>query len=296
MANLTQLPFELGTWYGNIVGPGNINPGWSLGRIVVKLRVLRVGEDGTFYLQWLVWFEVTQGDSTGFEGSTFTCNWNGGGPFEVWSFSGNPYFQSAWWEPDGYAIKPGQTYDSGEFWASYTDGRHRTSTTIRYTVPEAGIGTPSVSIDKPKCSPNENVTLSWKQGTTPSGKQEAIFDRFEVSDGMQTCYTGTGTSMLLSPTGILEMYGADKYANDVAGGKKNRVVLKVRQRHEWYGTWRYSPWVSVTCDIETGQVTVYTAANTPKKGAVYVYGSDGKPKKAAGVFVYDASGKPKRAI
>ena len=135
-------------------------------------------------------------------------------------------------------------------------------------------GDPTISASATEVVYGEQVTLTWEKSATQGN---ANFDRFELWQDSTALYSGTDTSMAVTPS-------------DVTGGMGGTATYEVREIHDWYGT-EYTTKATVSIEVKSGVVTVYDSEGTAHTGLVTAYDADGA---ARSVFIaaYDAEGKP----
>lgn len=291
----SQLPFNVMNAGGSNIGYGNIVPGSSLGRARTQGRVIDVDvETGAMKLQLRYFFEVTQGDDSGFEGANVSSDWGKSGP--IWSFSGNPYLDTGWispseWYEDWYS--PGETATFNGT-ANYTGTNGQTQyskASASYTIPAfSKPNAPSISSDKLTVSEDELINLTIAQ----SGGGSGTFKTFQLSYGVGDVLETTATNIPTSPKGIIDAAGGyDEYFSKVqpegVAKRKYCVYFAVRAVHDFYGKRIYSPWQWLEVEIAHGSFTVYDQDGNARNALVTAYDAQGNARSVK-VSVYDEAG------
>ena len=137
-------------------------------------------------------------------------------------------------------------------------------------------GNPTISASATEAVYGEQVTLTWGKSATQGN---ANFDRFELWQGSTRLYSGTGTSMAVTPS-------------DVTGAKGGTATYEVREIHDWYGT-EYTTKATVSIEVKGGVVTAYDGEGAARAGLVTAYGADGAARSVL-ITAYDAEGQPCR--
>lgn len=285
MATLTSLPYTLATYYGNDMGPGNYTSGWALGQARCQFRVTSVDSNGAFYIQRYYWFDVTGGDSTAFEGTYMTSSWGVNG--NVYGASGNSYLGTGWTDVGWVSAGSSVSCSGYVTYTSYDGTTHKSTVSGTYTVPTfnpSGVK-PTWSSAKSPVKVNETISV------TPNYvASNAAFDSIEVTDGMgKYIYTGSAAAFNVKPYDILKEYGITEYMEGCSHATRlMECCLAARQKHEWYGTWRYTDWTWLEIDV-IGTMTAYDADGNAHTGIVTAYDSEGKAHMGL-PFSYDSTG------
>lgn len=137
---------------------------------------------------------------------------------------------------------------------------------------------PSFSSSKSTANYGENVQLSWSKG---SEQGNAWFDHFELWQGGNRLYSGSGVAMSVRPS-------------DVTGAKGGTVTYTLKEVHEWYGTYP-SKEISLTIKVRSGVVSAYDASGVKHTALVTAYDSSGKSHYVL-ITAYDSSGKPHSVV
>ena len=160
--------------------------------------------------------------------------------------------------------------------ASYRTGATASG---KVTIPAAtrtAHGNPTISASSTEAVYGEQVTLTWAKSETQGN---AAFDRFELWQGSTKLYSGSGTSMAVTPS-------------DVTGAKGGAATYEVREIHDWFGT-EYTTKATVSIEVKGGVVTVYDGEGAAHVGLVTAYGADGAARSVL-ITAYDADGQPCR--
>lgn len=139
-------------------------------------------------------------------------------------------------------------------------------------------GNPTVTISKTVANYGESVTVSWAKSATQGN---APFTRFELWQGSNLLYSGSGISKAVTPS-------------DVTGAQGGNVTYTVKEIHTWAGV-EYETSSSVSVEVRSGTVTVYNSQGTKCTGLVTVYNSQGDACYAL-ITVYDDDGLPHNII
>lgn len=123
-----------------------------------------------------------------------------------------------------------------------------------------------------------SVTISWAKSGTQGN---ANFDRFELWQGRNKLYSGSGISKSVVPS-------------DATGAQGGTATYTLKEIHEWYGTYpETSTTISVT--VRSGVVSVYDSSGTKHTGLVTAYDSSGNSHFVL-ITAYDANGSPHSVV
>lgn len=133
-------------------------------------------------------------------------------------------------------------------------------------------GTPSLSASKETANYGESVTLSWSKSGTQGN---ANFDRFELWQGSNQLYSGSGISKSVVPS-------------DVTGAQGGSATYTLKEIHEWYGTYP-STETTKSINVRSGVVSAYDASRNKHTGLVTAYDANGTSHFVL-ITAYDADG------
>lgn len=153
--------------------------------------------------------------------------------------------------------------------------------TITLTIPARPYyahGKPTIKASKTTANYGESVTISWAKSGTQGN---ANFDRFELWQGRNKLYSGSGISKSVVPS-------------DATGAQGGTATYTLKEIHEWYGTYpETSTTISVT--VRSGVVSVYDSSGTKHTGLVTAYDSSGNSHFVL-ITAYDANGSPHSVV
>lgn len=131
---------------------------------------------------------------------------------------------------------------------------------------------PKFSADKDSAHYGETVSLSWAK----SSKQgNANFDRFELWQGENKLYSGSGVSYNVIPS-------------EVTGASGGDVEYRLVEVHEWYGSYPTTE-ATLTINVKSGVVTTYDSDGKAHTAIVTAYDEEGKPHFVL-IAAYDSDG------
>lgn len=160
--------------------------------------------------------------------------------------------------------------------ASYKTGATASGTVNIPAATRTPHGNPTISASDTEAVYGEQVTLTWAKAATQGN---ANFERFELWQGSTRLYSGSGTSMAVTPS-------------DVTGPAGGTATYEVREVHDWYGT-EYTTEATVSIEVKGGVVTAYDDAGAAHVGLVTAYGADGGARSVL-ITAYGADGLPCR--
>lgn len=162
---------------------------------------------------------------------------------------------------------------SATIYGGYHNGTSSATTTA--TIPariRSPHGNPTIFSSSSETNYVGTVTLTWAKSATQGN---ASFTRFELVQGSNVLYKGSGTSLKVKPS-------------DVTGPAGGSVTYTVREIHTWYGT-EYSTSASVTVSVKPSFVC-YDSGGLKRYSVLYCYDSNGNLRNAH-VSCYDSNGK-----
>lgn len=165
--------------------------------------------------------------------------------------------------------------------SSWSSAGGNTSASKQVTVPAVQRqphGNPTVKASKTTANYGESVTISWAKSATQGN---ANFDRFELWQGSNKLYSGSGISKSVVPS-------------DVTGAKGGTATYTLKEIHEWYGSYP-STESSVSINVRSGVVSVYDSSGNRHTGLVTAYDSSGKSHFVL-ITAYDANGSPHSVV
>lgn len=160
------------------------------------------------------------------------------------------------------------------------NGGHQDAT-ITVTIPArpyTAHSSPTISAAKTTANYGESVQLSWSKGSTQGN---ANFDRFELWQGSNKLYSGSGVAYNVKPS-------------DVTGAKGGTVTYKLKEIHEWYGSYP-SKETSITLTVRSGVVTAYDSGGTKHTALVTAYDASGNSHYVL-ITAYDSNGTPHSVV
>lgn len=139
-------------------------------------------------------------------------------------------------------------------------------------------GNPIITANKTTANYGESITLSWAKSATQGN---ANFDRFELWQGSNKLYSGSGISKAVVPS-------------DATGAQGGTATYTLKEIHEWYGTY---PETSTTTSItvRSGVVSAYDSDGNKHTGLVTAYDSSGNSHFVL-ITAYDANGSPHSVV
>ena len=155
----------------------------------------------------------------------------------------------------------------------YREGSIASGTVTIPARPYYAHGTPTISASKSTANYGESVTISWGKSATQGN---ANFDRFELWQGSNKLYSGSGVSKSVKPS-------------DVTGAKGGTATYTIKEIHEWYGSYP-STQNSTTITVRSGVVSAYDSSGAKHTGLVTAYDSSGNAHYVL-ITAYDSEGK-----
>ena len=155
-----------------------------------------------------------------------------------------------------------------EFW-----GRYKTTESSKSISVIKNHGTPRLTASKSPCNYSESVTLGFQKASEQGNAQ---FDRFELYQGSNKLYSGSGTSYKVTPS-------------DYSGPRGGNVLFKLKEVHEWWGRYPVTE-TTLNVNVRSGVVSAYDTSGNKHTGLVTVYDSSGKLHYVL-LTAYDKDGK-----
>ena len=155
-----------------------------------------------------------------------------------------------------------------EFW-----GRYKTTESSKSISVIKNHGTPRLTASKSPCNYSESVTLGFQKASEQGNAQ---FDRFELWQGSNKLYSGSGTSYKVTPS-------------DYSGPRGGNVNFKLKEIHEWWGRYPVTE-TTLNVNVRSGVVSAYDTSGNKHTGLVTVYDSSGKLHYVL-LTAYDKDGK-----